>query len=525
MVDIANAEKFAEYNCTVRMLQTMYKKAPHLCGWLEHTVRPATDADYYIPLNDQLPPEYFKIITVRITERLCEKLSCTRVKDREPCKPADDTSVYRVGDDGFALHCQPACFNFRARNTYSADGARDTDAPRLNFHRDQCRIVPEVATTYLERLFYRSNVVYERRVNDMPTGFSHVAVAADEPFGSGLSYRNNPTYCRYFDREMDANGTCKQLWWERRVDAVVGMAVVNTVRLGVRALTNHNQTFADPEKLPEFKPVPEHMTKRSWFGDVNAKYELPPLIDVFDAGRESRVAAAAAKRRARRNTDSTDDTMAAHTIQRAKESLVAMLRSSEFWNTVNAAFGASLTRIKAFCLKVVETLQSPLLRDSPKLLELAFSRTVLRGSIASVARTVIVSSALRTVGKTALMIAKITAELTSVVGLLLLAVTVFDVILQFWDPYGYNNMFPAMFPADFMVAGERAMVTQFRDAAAVYDFQSLVRAVLNENKLTEIFVASLVVWPYYDSHCTRLPKKASYRQRLVNNFQTQNISK
>jgi hypothetical protein len=126
----------------------MLQKAPHLTSHLAYTVKDATDQDLYIPhplINAS------KVIKVEIGKELCELLSCNPAKEKEMCRPKDETSYYRVGDDGFDMLCQPACFNVSAKPTYNPDETQQPDMPMLNYHDNTCRLVPSSMVTYLEK--------------------------------------------------------------------------------------------------------------------------------------------------------------------------------------------------------------------------------------------------------------------------------------------------------------------------------------------------------------------------------------
>ena len=515
VTDAANAEKFANYNVQVKLLRLMYTRAPHLATYLEYTVRNATDDDYFIP--DSLPAETCLVIDVRIGADLCKKLSCTRMRDREPCTPADVASFYRIGDDAFGEQCQPACFNTRnPAVTYSDSGTQAVHTPMLNFYQNECRIVPDVAVTHLERPYYRSDVHYERRVNDMPTGFSRTTDGTEARYGCGFTYKNNPTYCGYYDRKMEPDGTCTQQWWEEGLNAVTGTALINTVRSGIRTITNESGApFADPVGLPAFPSiVPERMTVAGWKSDVNAKFVLPDVVTVFDTKADARRRSAAEKqlrqRRAsgkiRRQTVADTDPPAdvkqsdgadAPTLDKIKqiiESLVDMFRSPETWKLLaeSWAFNVSLDYIRQFSLKIIEVVQTSMIRELPKLLDMAFSRAVFAGGMQSVTRTIVINSVVRTLGTSAIMIAKLTAEITSVAGWLIAALTVFDFIFAIWDPYGYKHMFPANYARDFMKAAEISLRSQFQTPSLQYGYDELLKMFITHDEFVQVFIESLV---------------------------------
>lgn len=516
-VDLLNAEKFAKYNYQIRLLELMYKKRPHLVSYLELNDRAATDADFYIPpkLADKC-----RVLDVRIGSHLCKKLSCNKMMEREPCTPGLKASYYWLGDDDYDVQCQPSCFNVQTTKTYQSDGSRNVDMPQLNYHKGSCRIVPDSVTSYLEKPFYRSSVRYERRVNDMPTGFSRVP--NDRDYGCGFDYKNNATYCRYYDRTLNEDGECSYTWWEKGMDAMVGMSFINTVKSTIRQIDGTEVYRRLPDNLPfdkmpkELKP--EH-TLEGWRADIRDDFRIPPIMEIIDVNAQDRerikrevlITRAndnddSLKNRSKRKTNGSSLPMSSSSsssppndnksflsdakekMKHLMESIIKMLQSSEFWTSLGISwvFDRSLNEVKRFSIKVLENIQSLLSRDLYRVVEKAFSKTILKGTLQSTARSVIVSTALRTAGKVAMMMAKMTVAAASVVGWLLIIVNVLDIIFALWDPYGYNNMFPKELPNDFMLNGEAALRKQFGMSVAEYKFENLVDVLVTEDELLKL---------------------------------------
>lgn len=521
-MDLLNAEKFAKYNYQIRLLELMYKKRPHLVSYLQLNDRPATTDDFYIPnkLADKC-----RVLDVRVSEYLCAKLSCNKMMEREPCAPGLKASYYWLGDSDYDVQCQPACFNVQTRKTYQTDGSRAVDMPQLNYHKGSCRIVPDNVTTYLEKPFYRSATQYERRVNDMPTGFSRVH--NDRDYGCGFDYKNNDAYCAYYDRTLNDDGDCSYTWWETGLDAVVGMSFINTVKSTIRQIDGTEVYARLPDNLP-FDEMPKQLrpehTLEGWRADIREEFRVPPILEIIDVNakqretlkreilNERRVSTKnRIKRRAglidRNNTDrgigdgdpgfvNTKAFLpeAKEKMQQLMENVIKMLSSSEFWTNLGVSwvFDRSLDEVRRFSLKVLENIQSLLSRDLYRVVERAFSKTVLKGTLQSTARNVIVNTALRTAGKVATMMAKMTATAASVVGWLLITVNVLDIIFSLWDPYSYNNMFPKELPNDFMLSGEAALRQQFGMSVVEYKFENLVDAIVTEDELLQLQLTSML---------------------------------
>lgn len=289
--DVNNAEKFADTNYKIAVIRKMYEKHPQIASWLKYKIRPATHDDYYMPGAIE---SSCKVIEIEITKELCELASCTPLKETEKCKSDDVASYYYVGDDKYDVQCQPACFNLAVSNTNAVKNHhRDTvvttttksndDAgmPEMiwNAQVGKCRLVNSSVKAALEKPFYRSEVKYEKRVNDLPIGFSRVDKPND-PYGVGYTYANNAAYCGFFDKSFDADTKeCYVPTGEYIGGAIVGSAIINNVRASIRMMQT-GSTLKMPENLPT---LPSEMEKRftldGWRNSVNESFVLPEPID------------------------------------------------------------------------------------------------------------------------------------------------------------------------------------------------------------------------------------------------------
>lgn len=278
-VDIDNAHKFAQTNTNIRLLYALHKKVPHIASWLTYEIRDATFDDYYIPATLK---HACKHIDINITENLCSLISCTAMKETRPCDPKELASYYYVGDKDYDVQCQPACFHTLPKPTYTSDGTRKPDIETLQYNKieKKCRIVNSPVTTFLEKPFYRSSTIYEVRVNDMPTGFTRIP--STNRYGCGITYKNNEQYCKYFDRTMKTDGSCDLEWWEQGIGIVFSMVLVNSIKSGIRMLTNDKKPFAMPTNLPKLPETlaPIH-TLEGWRKNINEDFVLPELINTL----------------------------------------------------------------------------------------------------------------------------------------------------------------------------------------------------------------------------------------------------
>jgi hypothetical protein len=520
--DISDATKFAQTNVKIKMLRLMYLKAPHIISHLKVNLRPATGDDYYIPAALTAACQ---VLDIDMTKESCELLSCNPAKEKGMCTVNDSASYYYVGDDAYDVQCQPACFNSSARPTYNEDGSRAPDTPMLNFHDGMCRLVPSSIVTYLEKPYYRSDTHYEFRLNDMPTGFSRT-VDTNNRYGSGFNYKTNATYCQYYDKTLQSDGSCDMTIWEKILDSVLGMSLINTIKSSIRMLTNDGKPFTLPNNLP---PLPSKMaevyTREGWLNNINASFvppeeinTIPNIITQHDIVHErhkkeyenqqqnkhnQRRLLTHSKQRATNKIDDNDDdddddNKDQEWYDTVKDIFVGLLEGiatdPEFWTSVGVGIVTEtmLSQIKSLGTKIVERLAGKLNTNLVSSLGKTVASNVLKGALRGVSSRMVVSFAVRIGAKVAIALAKFAAAAASVVGWILAVVMVLDILFTFWDPYGYKNMFPPEMPATVMASGERAYRVALESATANYEFDQLVALLLNEDEMLEIHTAALI---------------------------------
>jgi len=288
LTDIANAQMFSKTNYTIRVIRRMAEKYPHIGTWIEYNIRDATMDDYYIPANLR---NSCKMIDVKIPESLCSRLSCNAMKEKSKCTPEEEASYYRVGDDGFDLQCQPACYNTIKEPINTKTNNPRPQMPTLiwNTQQNACRLVDTSIMAWLEKPFYRSDTKYEKRKNDMPTGFSRT-IDTVNPFGTGVTYKLNNTYCEYYDKILNDEGMCDESKLDSVLNVVIGMGTINAAASGIRVLTNNGIPFPLPQNLP---PMPEQLDPKFkldvWKATINDKFILPELIDTTPQAPDSKL--------------------------------------------------------------------------------------------------------------------------------------------------------------------------------------------------------------------------------------------
>ncbi|XP_039299746.1 uncharacterized protein LOC120355442 [Nilaparvata lugens] len=558
--DIDNSNSFSEANNKIRLINALYRKAPHLASHLKIDIRDATDADFYIPATLK---HASKVVNIEITKTLCDMLSCNPSKEKGMCNENDKATYYYVGDDGWDIQCQPACFNTIETKVYNEQGQRKTNTPMLNYHNGKCRLVNSPIVTYLEKPFFRSTVKYETRLNDMPTGFSRRPPVAENEYGCGLDYRTNKTYCQYYDRHLMSDGSCSMTKWEKVLDSVIGMSLINSIKSSIRVVSNQHVPFELPEHLPPLPTqIPDMYTLDGWKNNIDKSFIVPPLIDTRPkqhnntGSRSKRSTADNTNQHDRRRSTENElldfETMSPfmkkqynipHTtdqgggggggrikraaipggaitstsVDRFKEVFLEMLHilttDPKFWLMLgmNIATDWSIDYIKTLCARLIEQMTKYV---SVKMIDMSamVGSRVLAACLRSLSVKLVTGTVARIGSKSAIMLAKIASAATSVVGWFLISAMIFDMILTVWDPFGYKNLFPATFPSDMMANGELALRQAFGKATTDYEFDMFVDTVLSQEEIIMLQVDSMIDRLIYldalivNSNGTRLDK-------------------
>lgn len=526
--DKINAHKFADTNYKIRILQAMYNKRPNIISQLKINIRDATQDDYYLP---RTLVGRAKVMTIEMTEKCCKMLSCNPMRELEPCREHDDASWYYVGDSQFDVQCQPACFNTATNQIYDKTKTRTPDTPLLNWHNDACRIVNSQIQSWEEKPFYRSEIRFEKRLNDLPTGFSRIK--DDNPFGCGYTYKNNATYCDYYELGYNKDeDTCETSLLDKILGAVVGSSLLQNLKGGIKAAVNGGDILTIPSNVPK-KPTNVPIKLIDWQNDINKSFEIPNIIDYTKSSSANNQQHRRKKRsltinddhprqlledaqhtKAKysdytktilnipiTNTDDNDDaydnpvstTPDINKLTQIWENIFGFLTDPESLASIGIDLAANkaLDKLKSLLVKLAERMSTAL---SKTLLKIpgSLGLHVLETAVQNVTLKILSASALRIGAQLTLFLAKMLTAAASVVGWLLMAAFIFDLIFTFWDPLGYNNLFPPTLPKDTMYNGELALRQALGNATADYNWEQLIKLLLSEDEILLISLESML---------------------------------
>lgn len=524
--DKAAAYEFSKANYYIRLIREMSKVRPNIVSWLDVKIRDATHDDYFIP--EPLIGRA-KVITVNMTKKACEMTTCTPVRETQPCRKTDSASYYRTSESTFDVQCQAACFNTATKPTYDTTNSQTPDTPQLRWHDNACRIVNHSVDSWETKPRYRSDTQYETRLNDLPIGFRQIPDS--NPFGSGVTYKNDRAYCSFYELKYDASDdTCVTSLFDKIIGAVVGSSLLQNLKGGIKAAVNGGNALELPNYVHAL-PKTHLPTVDEWLGDVNKSFVVPELIDYTKAPsstlRKKRDASAyehpriLLERRYRASAIYSDNTAKVLNLRRIDGESGARVKR-ETQNDGDDSSGPKLTTaeklweglyeylsneenrlsvifdigslawpaVKKLILKLAEKLGPKIAKIVTKISGKIGLR-VIQTAIQTVAAKVVTTSLFRIGAQITLFLGRMLAAAASVVGWLLFAAFIFDLMFTFWDPFGYNNIFPPKMPKDTMYNGELALRQAFGRATADFEWEQYINILLSEDTVFLIGLESM----------------------------------
>lgn len=498
------ANIYANQRLSLLVLKKLYTAAPHLASHLEVAIGQADrTTDYYYANN--FAQRAIKV-KIKIGETACNKISCNSAKADGICGVTEQASYYRIGDaDNFQLQCQPACFNLSKKVEYN-DGEAKTQMVNTKFRNGKCIIFPSI-TSWMEHPLYRSSQRYEARVNDLPVGFN---LGPENPLTtSGLSYEYNKSYCdSFFDEWSAAQKNCVTSIWMRLANAVVGESIIKYVRAGIQKLVT-GSTFIRPDLGP-VPSIENIWTVKGWSEDINTSFTLPDPDLSLD---ETTLTSPERSETKELYTTFSNLRQPRASQQSAEEILMSIINGLvDQFTTVDglADLGLSMLpdAVAAILVRVLKFSADTILPKIGTVL-VGMSNTlftnVLRSSMLTVISNTVVKTLTNIAAKFAAAAAKLVAGAASVVGWILIIIAIFDLVLGFWDPLGFNSKYPKELLPQLVEQSEFALKQQLGSVDVELPFFTLANLVLGQQELA---VTSIETLPYIYEYLSSLDVNA-----------------
>ncbi|AUF81548.1 p74 [Malacosoma neustria nucleopolyhedrovirus] len=463
-VDLLNASRYATHQQRLHMIPKWRRKFPHI--FLDYEIRAADNDDYYVP-----PRLRDKAISVKVTfsKAGCESMTCYPFHETGNIDYSTPFNYTQTSETTVA-YANPACYHLDRAAATREGAENEVQAPELRYtDGGKCILVDTLTKMYFNTPYLRTEEHLIQGVDDVPA----FNITADDPlFPERFIGHFNEAYCRRFGRDL-INGGCSVQWWESLIGFVLGDTIYITLKLLstniFKELRDFNYTRPSPI-LPTKPTVDSDAILQRWLRarddrvDVDFENSFPDYQTLADLGIGdnekliytaehgfSRVPSQTRRRLDFREAIARvepyiDDATLNDIISQFLEDNALI-----FGIATDLGFELLLNQFKGLLknlnTKIIPALKRMLMLSSKRLTNKLLGETYKAILVHSINRM-----ALKAISTMAKAMTRILIKASSVVGLILIIFTLVDLILAFWDPFGYNNMFPREFPHDLSLA-------------------------------------------------------------------------
>ncbi|AOL56737.1 P74/PIF0 [Chrysodeixis includens nucleopolyhedrovirus] len=461
-IDIDNAFKYSTHMHRLNYIHKWRSKFPNI--FINYEIRAATNDDFYVPLA---LADRAIAVKLEFSKEGCESISCYPYNEYGPIDFKTPTGYTQTSDVAIQ-YAQPACYHLDRAAATREGAENEVQAPELRYtDGGKCILVDTLTKMYMNSPYLRTDEHLIQGVDDVP-GFN-VVPDPDPLFPERFKGEFNEAYCRRFGRSL-VNGGCSLQWWESLIGFVLGDTIYITFKMLVNNVFSELRDFNYSRPSPELPPKPIVDSERllnEWRNRIDSRSNLldeikfaefkthsdltisrtRKLVYIAEKGfhhetvpfreLEFRKASTANLRTNNADEESLDDII---TQFLEDNSLLLGLATSYGFDVIFDKLKAMLKRINTTLIPAMKRL----LLDTSKRVTVKMLGETYKAFVAHTFNRI----AIKTLSTVAKAMTRITIKAASVVGILLIIFTISDLILAFWDPFGYSNMFPRDFPDD-----------------------------------------------------------------------------
>ncbi|QHB21676.1 p74 [Artaxa digramma nucleopolyhedrovirus] len=471
-VDFANASRYASHQHRLKFIRRWRNKLPHIL--IDYEIRPANNDDYYVP-----PKLSHRAVAVKLTfsKRGCESMSCYPFSETRPVDYSTPFGYTQTSEVAVA-YAQPACYNLDRAAATREGAENEVQSPELRYSSaNKCIMMDTMSKLYMNAPYFRTDEHLIKGVDDVP-GFN-VTPNADPLFPEMFRGQFNEAYCRRFGRSLNANGGCSLQWWEHIIGFVLGDTIYITFKLLANNVFSELRSFDYARPSPDLPSKPQVVNSeaivdawrsvRDTFVDVEFEKKFDDYETLEDLGidnntklvytAEQGYSKVPYQRRVefRIPKYSAYDEEAAQRFNATEQDIEQIIMDFlDDWGLligiwVSFGFDNVMDALKFVLKKINKTLipalKRMLLSTSKRVTVRLLGETYKAAMVHMFSRL-----AIKTVSAVAKALTKTAILASSVVGILLIALTLVDLLFALWDPFGYNNMFPREFVDDMATA-------------------------------------------------------------------------
>lgn len=471
-LDLIDAVQYLTNRDALAYIVRWRTKFPHIL--IDYTIRWANNFDYYVPQS--MRQQNAIVVNLMFSKEGCEAMSCY---------PYTETGVidylttpiggYTQTSNTAVQYNQPPCFHLDA-----ALAARDNNIQSVELRYTsadkKCVMVDSMTKVWMNSPYIRTSKHVVRGVDDVP-GFD-VHYDSDPAFPERISAKYNDAYCRRFGR-FELDNACSQSWYEVFVSFIMGESILTTFKLAATHVLDDLRDFdyTRPSAVLPDPPPPEGVTMlEEWLQTrdttVDTDMESNFLNNVFPMRFSNQQLLYVAnkgysvsegifkqydqglieemiKRRRLVVSKSSNDNVA----NNLESVIVQFLEDHTLLLGILTDMGFEV--LTSSLTTLITQLNKVLIPSLKQMLTLQ-SRRVTVALLGETYKAAMVHALNRTFIATISTVAKATARAVnaaaSLVNLALTFLTIADLVLMIWDPFGYNNMFPRDYLDDLSMA-------------------------------------------------------------------------
>jgi hypothetical protein len=436
---------------------------------------------YYVP-----PALLDKAITTDITfsREGCDQVNCYPFSEQNPIEPSTLFGVTQTSETP-VFYGQPGCYNLDVNAAMKEDTENAIQSMETRFHNNRCIIMDSITKHYLNAPFIRTENNMQRGIDNVP-GFN-IGYASDV-FPEAYQGSFNWQYCDAFARDL-INGECSYQWWELAIASVLGDSIYSTFKGFIRELAMGVRNFdysrphpdlppkpvVDPEEVLKTwtdlrdsmidEPFEESLTDTETFSiehtlGITLNQELHyvanegfSVVDKPDAVEYQPRIAHTSSRIGRPVTDEIEFSqmiiMALEDEQSFDDMLHDFMHDNIFIASIITSIGFDLLTdgfkaiMKRAATRLIPMMERVLLQGTQTITRRLMMETFKAALVQNLSRM-----GIRLLSSIAKAIARFAVAASSVIGIVLIFLAIADILLSFWDPYGYSNIFPYQFLVD-----------------------------------------------------------------------------
>ncbi|UYE99131.1 MAG: p74 [Betabaculovirus sp.] len=488
-LDLIDAVQYLTNRDALAYIVRWRTKFPHIL--IDYTIRWANNFDYYVPQS--MRQQNAIVVNLMFSKEGCEAMSCY---------PYTETGVidylttpiggYTQTSNTAVQYNQPPCFHLDA-----ALAARDNNIQSVELRYTsadkKCVMVDSMTKVWMNSPYIRTSKHVVRGVDDVP-GFD-VHYDSDPAFPERISAKYNDAYCRRFGR-FELDNACSQSWYEVFVSFIMGESILTTFKLAATHVLDDLRDFdyTRPSAVLPDPPPPEGVTMlEEWLQTrdttVDTDMESNFLNNVFPMRfSNQQLLYVANKGYSVSEVIFNTNTTTKQTFYKKdlveellKQGCLDVYNSNNYYKNNNVSGLSSAINLESiiiqfledhtFLLSILTDMGFELLTSSlttlitqlnkvliPSLKQMLTlqSRRVTVALLGETYKAAMVHALNRTFIATISTVAKATARAVnaaaSLVNLALTFLTIADLVLMIWDPFGYNNMFPRDYLDDLSMA-------------------------------------------------------------------------